>query len=657
MNNPIPAIKNINIGGTFETVIGGSLEIVDINGDQFKDVVFYTGLDSIAVIKGGQDINNIEYQILGHENLSQIEGNKILTVGDIEGDGDYELIALVNPGDFDTINSLEIFNLPAEGNSLLSVTSGELKDIGANFQQFARFALEDLDNDGFNELILFNAKILADRSLENIAVFDDEGAQDGNLYNLTPANIITDINTNPLGDLDGNGKLDFLHQNESEFLISELSSNYELTNTTPVPVESDITFFTDFDKLRNIAGDFDGDGNPEFHLQSSSDGSVGSDILAMDENRVISTVYRSEISIEEYGRRTILFTTNLGDLNGDGIDDLGVSLTGSGLSRFEIYWGGNDNFNTPDIIIDADASAQFWSPATGDFNNDGFRDLVLVESSSRDLLFYNGTATFDNQLDKRIELEQIDPEFDNSTPVIANIGDINMDGVDDLVYSVSSLENKSFVILGGSTLSNTFDFEIPFTAQAFAPLGDIGQDGTADFAMGDWDFQDDSRSFTGAVRIYSSYDESAGESFDSETFYQLTMPQFDQSTGDIFFLFGFRLIAGDLNGDNITDLVTTSFQHENNNSGEGLDAIFVYFGGENFDEEPDRSFPLPVQSDRLSSLILMVMVQMNCFLPGQYLTVFKDSPPMLTSFLEKPRQAELVNKNRPCCYHPIDLLA
>jgi len=571
----------------------------DISNDQFDDAIFYAGNDSVAVVLGGQNIENIDYQLVGHEVLTGLDGNTVITVGDIESDGDPELLVVYNTASSNAAR-LAIFDFLDNGSQLENVMDTEISDVTAVFAQFARPVLQDLDNDSFKELILFNGtERVNDENVEHIFIYDDEGAQNGDLYNSTAARIINENFTIPVGDVDGNGNIDFVHSKDEEFLISELSSSYQITNSVTVAVDNELTEFLGFNNnLGDISGDFNGNGSNEIRFSYSRvDGaSFGANIFEVDENRAITIAFSSEIARDEYSRKSIGYTANLGDLNGDGIEDVGVDKN----NQFEIYWGGEGMFNSPDVVIDADTTVNFSSPATGDFNNDGFRDLVLVETPSRDMLFYYGSANFDSEVDKRIELEQIDPAFNESTPTVDNIGDINMDGIDDIIYSVVFIENRSFVILGGDNLSNTFDFEIPFESQVFANVGDIDQDGTPDFAMGDWDFQDESNSFTGAVRIYSGYDEAAGESFDAQTFYQLTQPLLDQDTGSSFSFFGFRLIEGDLNGDGITDLVASPFFHNNQNSGEGADAIFVYFGGENFDEQPDRSFPIPVEPVLLS---------------------------------------------------------
>lgn len=127
----------------------------------------------------------------------------------------------------------------------------------------------------------------------------------------------------------------------------------------------------------------------------------------------------------------------LGDINGDGIDDLWVSQGG----RNYIYYGGQPFDTFPDVALD-------WSymdidmENVGDVNNDGWNDVILVDDSyliNRVSYIYSGP-----DMDTLVDVVYSDFDFYNAlhqgSVCCVGIdhswaGDINGDGMDDILIS------------------------------------------------------------------------------------------------------------------------------------------------------------------------------------------------------------------------------
>ena len=118
-----------------------------------------------------------------------------------------------------------------------------------------------------------------------------------------------------------------------------------------------------------------------------------------------------------------------GDFNGDGFTDIAVGATtlttpldGFLAGDVRIMLGkGNSEFSEPDVIsIGSIGISGVYDLGIGDFNGDGFEDLVIA-STSLNVTLGNGDGTFGPVID-------IGGYFDNSVTV----GDFNGDGLDDI---------------------------------------------------------------------------------------------------------------------------------------------------------------------------------------------------------------------------------
>ena len=189
--------------------------------------------------------------------------------------------------------------------------------------------------------------------------------------------------------------------------------------------------------------------------------------------------------------------TGLGDVNGDGIPDIGVA-TYEGEKRYIIYGGsgfpsvfdvttlnGSNGF----IVQHSTSSLKYTGiNKVGDLNHDGLNDIAF----NRDYVLF-GSAS----IPASVDLKNLDGtngfKIENifgSVGKFGSIGDFNKDGIDDYLFAVNN--SGAVIIYGRDSWKNSIDM-FNFTAKdgqrltfsqgyttAFNFTGDINNDGFDD---------------------------------------------------------------------------------------------------------------------------------------------------------------------------------
>ena len=309
-------------------------------------------------------------------------------------------------------------------------------------------------------------------------------------------NNLGDINGDGLGDINLTRRTNVTENyvifgTQSGLDISQLdgTNGFEITSS--------------FDQI-NSAGDFNGDGIDDFIGRNFNDEDVhivfGRDnngfAASLDFNNLDSS---SGLTINAFDSTQMSFANELeadgvGDLNNDGIDDVVVSTSfaevqfGESEGTAHVIFGSNNeqdfngSFNLDDIdgtngfrITGFDLNRASGQPSisfsgAGDFNGDGVEDLIIEAS----FLSINGEMSIgaayvifgrEGGFQEDIDISDIDGtngflitntffneftgEVDTSPNgfVVSGAGDINNDGVDDIILGNGNGSN-SFVIFG-----------------------------------------------------------------------------------------------------------------------------------------------------------------------------------------------------------------
>ncbi|HSQ59354.1 MAG TPA: PKD domain-containing protein [Acidobacteriota bacterium] len=198
----------------------------------------------------------------------------------------------------------------------------------------------------------------------------------------------------------------------------------------------------------------------------------------------------------------------IGDVNGDGFDDVAVGAHGNdaggpNAGRVYVYFGGVLPDPGPDWILTGEtAGDQFGhgvAPA-GNVNADGFADLLVGANfnasggyrAGRAYIYHGGSAP-DATPDAVFTSDAAGAEFGSE---VASLGDLNGDGYGDVLvgawrHPAGGLDaGRAFVYFGGAVTDPTPDLiltgERPgdLLGQTVAGLGDVTGDGAAELAVG-----------------------------------------------------------------------------------------------------------------------------------------------------------------------------
>ncbi len=393
-----------------------------------------------------------------------------------------------------------------------------------------------------------------------------------------------------IGDINNDQKADFYfydHTNAAARIALGKTSfignlNYDMYLNFNDSEDGDYTYVHSANPLGDISGDGMDDfcfsvDIPEyfghrFFLGNSSSHTISDDLL---------------YDKATYEEDKLFQTKNIGDINGDGNED--VAYIGRSFDFVKIYTNGT--FNTPDFEIRPGGSEKTQLVECGDFNGDNYTDLAILMKdaetySNTRIDFYYGSPSFDLTVDHTIYFT-----FDLSIDIISNdgfgvkyIGDINNDNIDDfLLYG----DSKAFIFYGKAILTTVPEHTIigtnHFGARTTAP-GDMNGDGIDDFAM--------SGCRNEGVNVYFGKGSSASTDAYSTPDLFLSSDQVSQYYG-----LGMSLTGGDFNGDGYADIATMPYQfRETRGSGDGVEGLYIYYGGENMDTIPDKLLKIQAEA-------------------------------------------------------------
>lgn len=508
--NELTGLDGFNISCKNNDYVGVNLDVGDINGDGFDDIVagnywyYDNAYNSKAIVLFGksdgfnatEDISSLDgtdgFEITGFEqvydNYTQLD---VAVVNDLNNDG-FDDIVIGNyltagtpglagevfvvfgsddgwPANFDikTLNDTTGFIIKGqELNDQLGVfvaDIGDLNNDGAGdfaidgrgtspYIIFGKGAEAVIDPIAFNELDSTRAFTINDAKPWKFGDFNGDGKED--LLNNSSNKVLfgtntPDSNTN-FGSLDGtNGFQVTSDEDISQLALVDLNGDGfdELVIGQP-----NVTFTYDAEGQNVVLLGHDGGQNATVHLENLEDDQLKHIYTTEDDSYLGTKVY------------------NAGDFDGDGFDDL---LTVGENGSYLIF---SDN-NIPDSIdvnteltssqgfeIVAEAN-QFYH---GNFNGDDKEDIVTLNWGDYEVLFGQEKGVINSVIDylyfDGTNGFTIDPwtSYPN-TQQLEGISDFNNDGYDDVLIRKMPGNDSLFVIYGGSSFDKFFRFRDPRT--------------------------------------------------------------------------------------------------------------------------------------------------------------------------------------------------
>lgn len=290
------------------------------------------------------------------------------------------------------------------------------------------------------------------------------------------------------------------------------------------------------------------------------------------------------------------------DVNQDGFSDLIISSLPWNIvvpetliffGKVYIFFGGPLLDTTPDIVIenpkpDTEQLGKYFgiSIATGDFNEDGYIDLIVGNDADTTGPSMGGTAYLYLGIPGGVSTQPSmifsEAGARGYAHSIANAGDINGDGYDDIIigapYTDPEDRGAVYIYYGGPLLDTIPDFvrygkPLWQFGWSVTGLGDINDDGYGDFAVTAYDWPQ----FPGPNAIIVFYGGNP-----PDTLWDIFIPGEGIEQG-----FGNKIKKAKFDYDNKFELITGAMYYPYSmGSPEAPGKIYVYFG-ENMDSIPD----------------------------------------------------------------------
>ena len=294
-----------------------------------------------------------------------------------------------------------------------------------------RVAIDDLDGDGLLDLVTCNRwfnSVNQDSQIlwgQTDGVWTQQDATDLEMVRATGVGI---------GDLDGDGDKDLafacFHQTSSTSSAVFLNQGNGLFNSQP-----DISF-TDKEYYHVGVGDLNNDGIDDVLFS----GSVASEIYYGGPDGPDTTVDLN------WPSTSYIYDLLVDDLDGDGYDDFIIAYN-AGDNKLRVYMGSADGADFgADYRLAIGDTAPF-SVCAGDLDNDGYKDIVVmdVDGASRYLYVLPGTSTGWD------DANPIKIATGTSYVYATEVADVNADGIGDLI---AGMGDRMHIYYGGD---GTFD--------------------------------------------------------------------------------------------------------------------------------------------------------------------------------------------------------
>ncbi|MBO9616854.1 MAG: FG-GAP repeat protein [Dyadobacter sp.] len=583
----------------------------DVNGDGYSDVIVgapkydngQADEGAAFVFPGTAAGISLAAKILQSNQVNAQAGTSVSTAGDVNGDGYSDVLVgapYYDAGQTDE-GAVFVYLGSAAGLNTNPAKILEINQTEANFGISVAMA-GDVNGDRRSD-ILVGAHRYDNGQLNEGAAF----LYYGNAVSVGAGAVALEANqagammgysVSSAGDLNGDGYTDVmvgarLYSNGQAYegaVFIYRGSASGLIKDNPQRLESD-QVDARFGHSLAAAGDVNGD-----HYADIIIGAYLYD--GTQENQGAAFLYFGLGVGDQSGRKTMITlnqreaqfgwaVAGAGDVNGDGFADFMIGARYYDNEKNNeggafIYYGGlSDDYSWSDVMITGQQQDAWLGSAlapAGDVNGDGYSDLII------------GAYTYDNgQTDEGLALiyhggglpgnETSGTSLVGSAPserfgsMVAGAGDINGDGLDDVLISAPGTNpaaaGRTLVAYGSEAgignshiVSKILEF-----GRAVAGAGDINGDGYADIIIGNPNYTNTGNG--GEARIY--YGSPTG--LDSINYVTLTEP----SNGS---LFGIAVSgATDLNGDHYADVVIGAPKYKVGNEVRG--AAFVYYGSAN----------------------------------------------------------------------------
>jgi len=295
-----------------------------------------------------------------------------------------------------------------------------------------------------------------------------------------------------------------------------------------------------FGSIVSSAGDVNGDGFDDVIIGAPFNSDAGSETGKVygyygSSSGLSSTPDWSDLG-EANGDYFGEVVATAGDVNGDGYDDVIIGARenddgpGDTAGKSYVYHGSATGLSTnPDWTEKGEADGDqfgFYVSSAGDVNEDGFDDVIIGAPYNDDGGLLSGKAYIYMGSDSGLRSypgwkdvgEGLGDYFGN---IVAHIGDINMDGFDDVaVYGWGGVidDSEVYIYFGSATgPGSSPDLSLNMKVTSIAFGGDVNGDSYIELLLGN-SFKYESSKISGKAYVYMYPDYLESGTFISEAF-------------------------------------------------------------------------------------------------------------------------------------------
>ncbi|WP_177181218.1 FG-GAP-like repeat-containing protein [Parapedobacter koreensis] len=351
-------------------------------------------------------------------------------------------------------------------------------------------AIADLDGDGKPEMVALNKDDNTVSVYRNISSAGTISV--GSFAAKVDYATLSGPRAVAIGDLDGDGKPDLIITNDADGAVSILRNKTQPGGITASSFADQVDFTASASPADVAVGDLDGDGKLDFAVVNTFNNSI---FLYHNIISVPGAITQSSFEppvVINLALGTVPVSIAIGDLDGDGKPELVItnrnSDTNPSLSVFRNTASvGSLSVNSFPANVDFAVPSNASCIAISDLDGDGKPDLISTDYATAQLSIFRNTAT-----PGTINAGSFAPRVDTRTaarPRKVVIGDFNGDQRPDLAVIGEAATNMSVFLnisSKGSISTNSFAPRADYTAGSghfSLATGDLDGDGKADLVV------------------------------------------------------------------------------------------------------------------------------------------------------------------------------